>query len=92
MYVYNQQTYNPTKYGDDSIEREATKGIQNVNSLTNQINLYKVYRKILESEEGIVLPGFGEREHEYYEVENVDTMPNSDTNVVMRLEFETSSD
>ena len=92
MFIYNQQTYNPTKYGDESIEREATKGIQNVNSLTNQINLFKVYRKQLVSGEGIILPGFGQRFHEYYHVESVESQPNSDTSIVMRLEFETSSD
>ena len=40
----------------------------------------------------MILPGFGKRFHEYYHVESVETQPNSDTSIVMRLEFETSSD
>ena len=40
----------------------------------------------------MIFPGLGVRQHEYYEIENCDNGPNSDTNIVMRLEFETSSD
>ena len=31
-------------------------------------------------------------EQEFYTIDNVDNMPSADTNIVMRLEFETSSD
>ena len=59
MFIYNQQTYNPSSYGEESIERVATKDIANVNSLSSQIILFKVFRKQLISDEGIILPGFG---------------------------------
>ena len=56
-------------YGDESIAREATKGIQNVNSLSSQVSLFKLYRKELASEEGLILPGFGDVSQTFYEID-----------------------
>ena len=46
----------------------------------------------MKSDEGLFIPGLGEKESEYYEIKRYDITPSADTNIVMRLEFETSSD
>ena len=39
-----------------------------------------------------MFPGLDEKKHVFYETKRYDITPSSDTNIVMRLEFETSSD
>ena len=74
MMVYNSESYIPDQYEEKSIQKTGVKDLEGVSPITPQFQVFTLNRKILDSYDNRLFPGYDGNTQVYYEIHRFETM------------------